>query len=93
VYVEIDHVGALASAGTQPEARRARNVVETVRAGYGEKVLLSMDICNNSRLHCSGGHGYDYLLRTFVPLLREQGLAQSEVDVILYDNPRRVLDF
>jgi phosphotriesterase-related protein len=93
VYVEIDHVGRPASAGTQPEIRRARNVVDTVRAGYLERVLISMDICANSLMHWNGGHGYDYLLRKFVPMLYELGLAQSEVNTILVENPRRALDY
>lgn len=93
VYVEIDHVGRPASAGTQPEWRRARNVAELVRAGYLERVLISMDICCNSLLHWNGGHGFDYLLTTFVPLLREEGLTEEQIRVILVDNPVRVLDY
>ena len=93
VYVEIDHVGRAASAGTQPEWRRARNVAELVQAGYLERVLISMDICANSLLHWNGGHGFDYLLTTFVPLLREEGLSDEEIRIILVDNPIRVLDF
>ncbi|HEX8968386.1 MAG TPA: hypothetical protein VF937_10920, partial [Chloroflexota bacterium] len=93
VFVQIDHVGRPASAGTQPERQRARNVVEVVRAGHVDQVLISMDICANSQLHSNGGHGYDYLLNTFVPLLLEEGLRESEVQTILVDNPRRVLSF
>lgn len=93
VYVEIDHVGRPASAGTQPETQRARNVVETVRAGYLERLLISMDICANSLMHWNGGHGYDYLLVKFVPMLMELGLTQAEIHTILVENPRRVLEF
>ena len=93
VYVEIDHVGRSPNAGTQPEGQRARNVVDLVRAGYLERVLISMDICSNSLLHWSGGHGFDYLLNTFVPLLQQQGLTDAEVNTILVENPRRALDF
>jgi phosphotriesterase-related protein len=93
VYVEIDHVGRAASAGTQPEWRRAKNVAELVQAGYLERVLISMDICANSLLHWNGGHGFDYLLTTFVPLLREEGLTGDQIRTILVDNPIRVLDF
>lgn len=93
VYVEIDHVGRPASAGTQPEWRRARNVAELVQAGYLERVLISMDICANSLLRWNGGHGFDYLLTTFVPLLREEGLTEEQIRIILVDNPIRVLDF
>ena len=93
VYVQIDHVGRPASAGTQPEIQRARNVVETVRAGYLERVLISMDICANSLMHWNGGHGYDYLLVKFVPMLMDLGLTQTEIQTIIVENPQRVLDF
>jgi phosphotriesterase-related protein len=93
VFVQIDHVGRPASAGTQPERRRARNVVEVARAGHLEQVLISMDICANSQMHWNGGHGYDYLLKSFVPLLLEEGLTEAEVHAILVDNPRRALAY
>jgi len=93
VFVQIDHVGRPASAGTQPEEQRARNVVEVVRAGHLEQLLLSMDICANSQFHWNGGHGYDYLLTTFVPLLYREGLTEPEVRTILVDNPRRALAY
>ncbi len=91
VSVQIDHVGRRATSGAQPERQRAKNVVAVVRAGHLDQVLLSQDICTNSNLHWNGGQGYDYLLRTFVPLLREEGLTESEVRTILVENPRRVL--
>jgi len=93
VFVQIDHVGRPASAGTQPEEQRARNVVQVVRAGHLDQVLLSMDICANSQLHWNGGHGYDYLLKTFVPLLYREGLTEAEVRTLLIDNPRRALAY
>lgn len=93
VFVQIDHVGRPTSAGTQPEEQRARNVVEVVRAGHLDQVLLSMDICSNSQLHWNGGHGYDYLLTIFVPLLCQEGLTEAEVRALLIDNPRRALAF
>ncbi len=93
VYVQIDHVGRPMGVGTQPEPQRARNVAALVRAGYLERVLVSMDICANSHLHWYGGPGYDYLLRTFVPLLRQEGLSEHEIRTILVDNPRAVLAF
>jgi phosphotriesterase-related protein len=93
VFVQIDHVGRPASAGTQREEQRARNVVDVVRGGHLDQVLLSMDICANSQLHWNGGHGYDYLLTTFVPLLYREGLTEPEVRTMLVDNPRRALAY
>ena len=93
VYVQIDHVGRKPRSGAQPERQRARNVVAIARAGHLDQLLISMDICGKPALHWNGGHGYDYLLRTFVPLLQEEGLTETEVRTILVDNPRRVLTF
>lgn len=93
VFVQIDHVGRPASAGTQPEVQRARNVAEVVRAGHLDQVLISMDICANSLFHWNGGHGYDYLLTHFVPLLRQEGLDDGQISTMLVDNPRRALAF
>ena len=93
VYVQIDHVGRAPQSGCQPEWQRARNVVALARAGHLGQILVSMDICANSLLHWNGGHGYDYLLRTFVPLLHEEGLTEADVRTILVDNPRRVLSW
>jgi len=91
VFVQIDHVGRPARAGTQPERQRAANVVAVARAGHLDQVLISMDICANSQMHWNSGHGYDYLLRSFVPLLLEEGLNESQVQTILVENPRRAL--
>jgi phosphotriesterase-related protein len=93
VFLGLDHVGWTPRLGAQPETQRARNVVELVRAGHLDQVLISMDICAHSQLHWGGGNGYDYLLREFVPLLHHEGLSESDVHTILVENPRRVLAF
>jgi phosphotriesterase-related protein len=90
-FVQIDHVGRSPSAGTQPEWRRARTVADVARAGHLDQLLISMDICATTKLHWYGGHGYDYLLRSFVPLLVDAGLTESDVRTLLVDNPRRAL--
>jgi phosphotriesterase-related protein len=36
---------------------------------------------------------YDYLLTTFVPLLRKAGVTDEQVRVLLEVNPQRVLTF
>ena len=37
-----------------------------------------------------GGKGYGYLLNTFVPLLRERGVTEAQVSLMLVENPARV---
>ena len=64
-----------------PDEWRARHVAELVREGLAEHVLLSMDICQRSRVKAWGGHGYDYLISEFLPLLEKEGVDRETIDV------------
>ncbi|MFA6109464.1 MAG: phosphotriesterase [Candidatus Latescibacterota bacterium] len=86
VYLEVDNIGYL---DYQPEEVRADNVVALVREGFGTRVLLSEDICTLEQLGYRGGKGYGYLLERFVPLLRQRGLREEEIDELLVGNPAR----
>ena len=93
VFVQVDHVGRPVTAGMISDAQRAANVAQVVRAGHVHQVTLSMDICGNTQMRAHGGHGYDHLLRTFVPLLRQAGVGDDDIHTMLVENPRRILAF
>lgn len=57
--------------------------------GLLSHVMLSMDITRRSHLKANGGNGYDYLLTTFIPQLRQSGFSQADVDTMLRDNPSK----
>jgi len=84
VYLEVDNIGYL---DYQPEWVRADNVAALVKEGFGDRVLLSEDICSLRHLKYQGGKGYGYLLEVFVPLLRERGLKEEEINQLLVTNP------
>lgn len=88
VYVQFDHVGFTE---LQPDEQRARNVKAVIDAGYGDRLLLSQDVCFPHQLRWWGGYGYGYLLTTFLPMLRAAGVTQEQIDAILVANPARVL--
>jgi phosphotriesterase-related protein len=90
VYLQIDHIGWEVP---QKDHQRAATVAQLVREGYVSQILLSMDICVKSRLHWFGGHGYDYLLQRFVPLLRQNEVTEAEIRTMIIDNPARALAF
>lgn len=70
---------------------RANEIIKLIEAGFLNKILLSSDICTKD-MYCSyGGHGYGHILRYFVPLLRQKGLTDKEIETILIDNPRNML--
>lgn len=88
VYLEIDNIGYL---DYQPEWVRADNVAALVKEGYVSQVLLSQDICMLSHLEYQNGPGYGYLLGTFLPLLRERGVSEEDIQTMLVSNPARAL--
>ncbi|MFF1923422.1 phosphotriesterase [Streptomyces sp. NPDC058221] len=89
-YVALDH------AGTQDEthigdAERAALTADLVRAGFGDRILLSSSATGVAKGHSGNDLPYSYVLTTFVPLLTAQGLSAEEVRRILVDNPRDLL--
>lgn len=66
-------------------------VMNLVRKGYLEQILLSHDVCLTSIYTAFGGAGYTFLFREFVPRLRAAGLGDGEIDTLLVTNPARML--
>jgi phosphotriesterase-related protein len=73
------------------EPRVIELLLRLLERGFGERILLSQDVCDNSQLRSYGGQGYTYLQRTFLPRLRERGVSEAEIVRITVDNPRRLL--
>jgi len=67
----------------------AADVKRLIDAGFIDQVLLSHDVHLKIMLTAYGGGGYSYILRTFLPRLREQGITDAEIHTILVENPRR----
>ena len=72
---------------------RIRAVVEQVKRGNLENILISQDICFKIVLTQWGGHGYAHILENIVPRLLKEGLTREEVDTILIENPKRFLSW
>ncbi len=71
--------------------RVAGYILNLMGKGFGERILLSHDICLMSNLNAFGGCGYDYIPTRFVPILREKGLTEADIRMLTVDNPRRAL--
>lgn len=83
-YVQFDTVG---KNSYYPDEKRIGMLKVLRDRGLLNRVMLSMDITRRSHLKANGGNGYDYLLTTFVPQLRQAGFSQADVDTMLRDNP------
>lgn len=89
-YVALDHVG-LDDPDHVPDDVRAALVVDLVRAGYGDRVLLSCNATGVAKGHAGRDVPYGLVLESFVPLLRGRGLADDDVRRILAGNPADLL--
>jgi phosphotriesterase-related protein len=70
---------------------RVRTIVEQVQRGNLSKILISHDVAFKICLTRWGGFGYAHILENIVPRLLQKGLTQEQVDVILIENPKRLL--
>ncbi|WP_406356229.1 phosphotriesterase [Streptomyces hirsutus] len=89
-YVALDHVGAQDDAHLTDD-ERAVLVAELVRAGFGNRILLSSSATGVAKGHSGNDLPYSYVLTTFVPLLKARGLSDEDTRRILVENPRDLL--
>jgi predicted metal-dependent phosphotriesterase family hydrolase len=86
--VELDLIGIQT---INTDQRRADLVVKLVERGYQDRILLSQDLYTRDRLKSNGGHGYGYLIETFLPRLTAAGLGQDVIHQLTQTNPQRLL--
>lgn len=76
------------------DASRARNLAELADRGYAGQILLSQDLTGAEVYLNPGTHGqwgYNYLGAVFIPMVAEIGLTKAQADLMLRDNPLRLL--
>ena len=89
-FVALDHVGRDDDAHVT-DRERAALVVELVKAGHGNRLLLSSNAIGVAKGQPGNDLPYSYILSTFVPCLTSRGLSNEDVQRILVDNPRELL--
>jgi len=72
------------------DAQRIDALLELAAAGARQ--VLACGVWTKHALRAFGGPGYDHLALRVVPALREHGLAEGELQAMLVDEPRRLLD-
>jgi phosphotriesterase-related protein len=97
-YLEFDTLGyseALARSrlGSTDDFGVAQGILKLIRAGYGDRILLSQDVCTKMQLKKYGGRGYSYVMEFFLPELRRLGATEAQIQKLVVENPRRVLTF
>ena len=107
VYIQFDLLGRLgadlrhvpdgddfgtffSSAGT---AAVAEAIPQLIEAGYADRILLAQDVCGKVQLKKYGGTGYSFIMERFLPELRSRGVAEEHIEMIMVENPQRILTF
>ena len=97
VYIEWDFFGIensnlwLDNIELPMDRDRIKLIKKIFKLGYGDKILISQDICSKTRLHNWGGHGYDHIFRNIVPLMKNYNLNHDEIDRLIRINPVNLL--
>ena len=66
-------------------------VVQLVREGFGDRIILSMDTALKTDYVRYGGWGYAHIQKRVGPLLLSKGLTEAELRRITVDTPTRIL--
>lgn len=66
-------------------------IAALVKEGYGDRLLLSHDVCTKFQQLRYGGNGFTYIEIEVVPYLRRRGLTDAQIRQLTIDNPRRLL--
>lgn len=91
VFISVDNIGYVGS-GYPPDELRMRNVRLLAAEGHLAQLVLGGDICQKSHLAAYGGKGYAHVLRSFLPLLRANGIQEDAIYQMTVANPARMLD-
>jgi phosphotriesterase-related protein len=75
------------------DGERIKQIAFLLTEGHGSQIVVSQDVCFKSRLSSYGGAGYAHVVKYVVRWMGALGLAASDIDRILIDNPRRILSF
>ncbi|MFJ2028841.1 phosphotriesterase [Streptosporangium sp. NPDC087985] len=93
-YLEYDMCGMeylFPGEGQSPsDEENAAAIAWLVRAGFGDRLLLSQDVFLKTMLVRYGGTGYAHILTHFVPRLHRHGLTPQDTHRMLVANPREL---
>ncbi len=73
------------------DGMRIRTIVEQIRRGNLQRILLSHDVAFKICLTRWGGFGYAHILENIVPRLMQAGISEEQIEVMLVENPKTFL--
>lgn len=94
VYIQFDLMGeVIPRLGRVHDYDTVRAIVQLIRDGYADRLLLSQDVCTKTMMKTYGGMGFSFVMEFVLPELRRLGAPEEALHQIMVENPRRVLTF
>ena len=73
------------------DATRIAYLRALIDAGFGDRLLVSQDICTKIHLTRYGGESYTHILENVIPMMDRAGFGKEEIQKLCVENPARVL--
>lgn len=94
VYVEFDGISEFHMLRQPATAAHVGDgIMELIRRGYLERILISQNVDQKIDLKAYGGMGYTFVLEKFVPHLKGKRVTEEQIRTLIYENPQRILTF
>jgi len=74
------------------DIERVRTIKSLIDEGFERQILISNDLCLKMMLHHYGGWGYDHILRNIVPMMIDEGIDKTTVDLLVKETPKKWLN-
>lgn len=68
-------------------------IMKFIEAGFRNKLLISQDICTKIHTMKFGGEGYGHILKNILPMMKQKGMSDEDIEALTIKNPARVLTF
>ena len=75
------------------DMERAEMIARLLSDGYGDRLLVTNDLCLRTMLAEYGGNGFMHVARTILPMLRYVGVTEQDIHRLTVQNPADFLDF
>lgn len=90
VFLELDTIGRFKYHSDEEEVKFILKLVED---GFADQILLGLDVTRERMRSYGGSIGLDYLMNSFIPLLKRAGLGDEVITKFLIQNPARAFHY
>ncbi len=72
------------------DRERVETLAKLCADGYSKQIMIAHDHCLKVHFAEYGGKGWAYILTEIVPMLREAGVTEEQLNDVLVENPKRI---